>query len=455
MACLDEQSILRYVDGTLAPAEREEAQEHVARCSECRAVVSELARNLTPARTALGGLAAPLPLAATELAPPSEEPPLEGRRFVPGELLAERYRVTRFVAAGAMGEVYEAQDLELGVRIALKCVHPEIAADRRMIERFKRETYFARKVTHANVCRIFDVGFHTATRSDGSRERIAFLTMEFLDGESLAARLERGRMTTAEALPLVTQMAAALSSAHQAGIVHRDFKSANVMLVGSRAVVTDFGLARGSAEDGRFVASTLDRGGLVGTPAYMAPEQVAGQEVGPAADIYALGVVMFEMVTGRWPFVAETAMLTAVKRLHEDAPSPRTLVPDVDSAWEAAILRCLRREPGERFAGADELTRALAGNAPAKPVVRRRRRWIYVALVAAGVIAAGLGVQRAVSPRARSSIAAPPPVTPPPIAPAVTPAPATTPVPHAKPKHPAATKRTKVTTDPLITDYPQ
>ena len=194
--------------------------------------------------------------------------------------------------------------------------------------------------------------------------------MELLNGETLADKLQRdGRLTTEEALPLARQMAAGLTAAHRAGVVHRDFKSLNVMLVKPaspegelRAVITDFGLAKRNSEDDRssLSVSLNDAGEISGTPAYMAPEQVEGGAVTPATDVYAMGVVLFEMVTGTRPFVADTPLKTAVKRLQEPAPSPRIHLPDLDERWEAAILRCLARQPADRFASPDEAVAALS-----------------------------------------------------------------------------------------------
>ncbi len=171
-----------------------------------------------------------------------------GRRalvFATGALVSGRYRILRFIAAGGMGEVYEADDLELDVRVALKTLREEVTRSDGALDRFRREVALARKVTHPNVCRIFDVGRHR----DGDAPAVTFLTMELLPGETLAAHLRReGPMALDRALPLLRDMARALSAAHRAGVVHRDFKSGNVMLVpthdGFRAVVTDFGLAR-------------------------------------------------------------------------------------------------------------------------------------------------------------------------------------------------------------------
>ncbi|HEV2349799.1 MAG TPA: protein kinase [Terriglobia bacterium] len=285
--------------------------------------------------------------------------------FAPEELVAARYQVVRFIGQGGMGEVYEAQDVELRQRVALKTVRPEIARDQQAIERFKREIRIAREVTHPNVSRVFDLGYH---RSPAGPE-IMFLTMELLSGESLAARLKRvGRMTEKEALPLVRQLAAGLSAVHKLGIVHRDFKSANVVLVpsseeegGLRAVVADFGLARRTTAGEAGVSMLSSSGEILGTPAYMAPEQVRGAETTAAADIYALGVVMYEMVCGIQPFIADTPFATAVKRLEEAPPSPLSHVPGLDPKWEATILRCLERDPTERFAHPNDIVKALQG----------------------------------------------------------------------------------------------
>jgi tetratricopeptide (TPR) repeat protein/tRNA A-37 threonylcarbamoyl transferase component Bud32 len=286
--------------------------------------------------------------------------------FSSGELVAGRYKIVRFIGRGGMGEVYEADDLELRQRVALKTVRPEIALDQQGIERFKREIRIARQVTHPNVCRIFDLGHH---RRAPSGDEIAFLTMELLPGETLAERLRRtGRMSTAEALPLATQIAAGLAAAHAAGIVHRDLKADNIILVPSqegqqttRAVVTDFGLARAGAAADRLTELSTASGRIAGTPAYMAPEQVEGGKVTAASDIYSLGIVLYEIVTGALPFVGDTPISTAVKRLKEEPPSPRSLVPDLDSKWDAAILRCLERHPANRFASAGDVVKALGG----------------------------------------------------------------------------------------------
>ena len=305
--------------------------------------------------------------------------------FNAAELIGERYRIVRLIGEGGMGEVYEAEDLLLKERVALKTVRQDVARDEKVIERFKREIQLARRVTHPNVCRIFDVGLH---RPGVGKSELAFLTMELLDGETISQRLERkGRFATDQARSVVAQVTAALDAAHQVGVVHRDFKSSNVMLVENhgrlRAVVTDFGLARGrnAAADPTITGD----GGVVGSPSYMAPEQVEGREITAAADIYALGIVMYEMVTGRLPFVGASPLSTAVMRLSEEPVTPCAHVADLDPQWEAGIMACLAREPAARPAHARAVYDLIAG----KPGGRRGLRWLIPAV--AGIAALGLG----------------------------------------------------------------
>ena len=297
---------------------------------------------------------------------PTSAPSTRGPRFAAGDLVGKRYRVIRFIARGGMGEVYEAEDLELQVHIALKSIASERAEDAPALERFKREIQLARKITHPNICRIFDVGY--------DEQGVAFLTMELLGGETLAERIRReGKMTPSEALPIVEQMAAALDAAHGAQVIHRDFKSQNVMLTGDRVVVTDFGMARPIEMDSDLTAE----GAMVGSPAYMAPEQVQSQAVSPATDVYALGVVLYEMVTGNLPFTAETALATAAKRLTEPPPPMK----GVDPKWERVILKCLALRPEDRYARPAEVMSALG--------TRRRSRLLLPAVALALAAVAG------------------------------------------------------------------
>ena len=343
--------------------------------------------------------------------------------FGPSDVVAGRYVVVRFVAQGGMGEVYEAEDTQLHERVALKIVRVFDADQDHYVERFKREIQLARRVTHPNVCRIFDLGMHPY----GGAE-LPFLTMELLAGENLEDRILRaGAIPLDEARSLAIQMADGLAAAHRAGVVHRDFKSANVILVpaadGMRAVVTDFGLARHEEAIGRQLTEV---GKVVGTLTYMAPEQLEGKLVTPAADLYALGIVLFEMVTGRAPFTGQSALSAAIKRLKEAPPSPRVFRTELDPSWEQLILTLLARAPEERPASAGEVARKLRGEqvGPGKRTVeiaskaaaeavrqerQRLRRLVTTAVViAVAVLLAAILVARAVraddaSPRPSSS----------------------------------------------------
>ena len=327
--------------------------------------------------------------------------------FAPGQIVAGRYEIVRFIAQGGMGVVYEARDRKLQGTLALKTIRTDVAGRAKALDRFLREVHIARRVTHPNVCRIFDVDEHHWPPTKGSSETpapVTFLTMELLGGETLADRIERGRPDRAEALEIISQVAAGLDAAHALGIVHRDFKSGNVMLVpssgprpGTRVVITDFGLARGVEGDSP-LASISETGVILGTAAYMAPEQVEGKPLTAAADIYALGVVIYELVTGRRPFTGGSAMSVAVKRLQAAPPSPRQHVADLDPTWESAILRCLERDPADRFASAADVVKALGGFevAPGSGVAtlqrkRAQRNRVLSAGVATLILLAGRG----------------------------------------------------------------
>ncbi len=286
--------------------------------------------------------------------------------FPVGSVVCGRFEILRFIGQGGMGQVYEALDLELKTRIALKAIRSDISSDPRMLSRFRREVQLTRLITHPNVCRTFDIERHSSD-VNGRNTDITFLTMELLDGETLAAFLQRKKqLTTVEAMPLVLQMIDALSAAHAVGIVHRDFKPSNVLLVPSsatpvelRVVVTDFGLACNLSREGdgpeKVATSLTGSQGFMGTLVYMAPEQFERGQATIASDIYSLGLVMYEMVTGARPFADLIPFAEAAKRLKQPAPSPTILVPELDPAWEAAICRCLETEAGNRFESAEAI----------------------------------------------------------------------------------------------------
>jgi len=308
--------------------------------------------------------------------------------FLPGELVAERFRITCFIARGGMGEVYEAEDIELHERVALKAIRSELLHDGKALDRFKREVHLARKVTHPNVCRIFDLFRQPANPAVGPTQNSdVFVAMELLEGENLADFLRRQRrLRVSDALPIALQMAAGLGAAHSAGVLHRDFKPANVVLVtgakGMRAVITDFGLALRSSQGVSDAASVTGTGEVLGTPAYMSPEQVEGKDLTPASDVYSLGLVLYQMVTGTRPFEDSTTPLAmAVRRIKEDPVPPRTLVPDLDLRWDSLIMQCLAREPEVRFQSGDEVAEAL------RPETKPHGRWSFEPRIMLGSLA--------------------------------------------------------------------
>jgi serine/threonine protein kinase len=290
----------------------------------------------------------------------TEAPTDAAHRLQEGTLVAGRYRVVRFIAAGGMGLVYEVQDEELNERVALKMIREErrVAATETL---FRREIALSRQVTHPNVGRMFDVGHE---RTPDGRDHL-FLTMELLVGKTLAERIqEEGALPIAEATEIVRQIASALTAAHHAGIVHRDLKSANVILVprehGVRAVVTDFGLAY-AARTGDD-ASLTGAGTMLGTPSYMAPEQVEEGPVTLQTDLYALGIVMYEMATGTLPFEGHSALAIASRRLTTKPQSPRERRPELPTRWELAIMACLERAPSKRPHDAREVLALIFGD---------------------------------------------------------------------------------------------
>jgi serine/threonine protein kinase len=336
---------------------RREVEELLAADEKGLPVLDELSLNIAPTVSSDG-----------------PQPRLGDVRLEPGRVLAGRFQIVGRVGAGGMGEVYEARDRELGRRVAVKTLLADKARSAAALARFRKEIHLAQQVTHRNVCRVFDLF------RDGD---LVFLTMELLEGETLAARLQReGRLGLPETKLILEQVAAALEAAHEVGVIHRDLKPANVLLVeestGPRAVVTDFGLAT-SGMAGPEEAHLTRTGEVLGTPAYMAPEQLEGRETGPATDVYALGLLLYEMVTGKRPFEGSSTFSIASRRLGGPAPSPRNHVPDLDERWERVILRCLERDPANRFQHPREVVEPLREDSaplPASGIVPWRRRWM-------------------------------------------------------------------------------
>ena len=262
------------------------------------------------------------------------------------QVLSYRYDILAEAGRGAMGQVYKARDRETGETVALKILKVEISSDPEMIERFKNELLFARKITHKNVCRVYEFN-----RVDG----VAYTSMEFVEGESLRSVLKRfGSVTPRKSVDIASQICSGLREAHAQGIVHRDLKPENVMIDTKGYVkIMDFGIAR-SME-----ALTLTTGALIGTPAYMAPEQASGKSVDHRADIYALGLMLYEMFTGLQAFRGDNAISVALKQMNEAPRPPREIEPSISPSIEQAILRCLEKDPDNRFQSVAELESAL------------------------------------------------------------------------------------------------
>jgi serine/threonine-protein kinase len=280
----------------------------------------------------------------------TSHPALDQARFIPGSILAKRYRIVGLLGRGGMGEIYRADDLKLGQPVALKLLPEAVQRDPDRLNRFLNEVKVALKVSHPNVCRVHDIG-----ETDGQH----YISMEYVDGEDLASLLRRiERLPESKAVQIARQLCAGVAAAHEQGILHRDLKPANVMIDGrGRAKITDFGLA-GLAE------SIKGEEVRAGTPTYMAPEQLAGKEVTVRSDVYSLGLVLYELFTGKRAF--EAATRDELRRMHEESTptSPSSHVDGMDPSVERVILRCLEKDPSERPASALGVAAALPGGDP-------------------------------------------------------------------------------------------
>src|SRR5688572_2868169 len=271
---------------------------------------------------------------------------LDDARFVSGVIIADRYRIVGLLGRGGMGEVYRADDLKLGQPVALKLLPDHLLTDGAALARFHREVRIARQVSHPNVCRVYDIG-----EVDGRH----FLSMEYIKGEELSSLLRRiGRLPSDKATEISRQLCAGLAAAHKTGVLHRDLKPANVMIDENGNVrLTDFGIAG-------LVEETRDEEFRAGTPAYMSPEQLAGTELTIKSDIYSLGLVVYEIYTGKKVFDAPTLPQLLNLRNSDSTPTtPSTLVHNIDPLVERVILRCMEKDPEKRPASAIEVAASL------------------------------------------------------------------------------------------------
>lgn len=337
---LEESLVVLALEGLAAFPESERASihAHLDVCAECRGALAEVRRGEEP-----------------------EKPrrPAEMRLFAAGTLVAGRYKIVRYINGGGMGDVYEAEDTRVsGSPIALKTISAVAADEESAIRRLEREVRTALLVSHAHACRVHHLDVH---RLPGHQGTIHFITMELIDGETLQERIKRGGpLREACALELAKQLLGALTAAHRKGVLHRDLKPSNVMLRrGERVdgVVMDFGLAKTLEEP--VDARITDSSAFVGSASYAAPEQLVGDPLTAATDIYAFGIVLFEALTGRLPFERQGALRSALQRLEQKAPRPSAFAPQLSPGWDRIVGRCLERDAKRRFASASEVERAL------------------------------------------------------------------------------------------------
>ncbi len=305
-------------------------------------------------RAAAGSATQPLNAGSTVVREAAERPSLGSGsdRLTPGSVFANRYEVKEVLGAGGMGVVYRAYDRELGEPIAIKTLRPDTVADDPVaIERFKQEIRLARRIAHRNVVRTYDLG---------EVNGMYYLTMEYVEGTSLKQLIQsRGRLPVPVALTVGKQLCRALEVAHEQGVIHRDIKPQNIVVGPDGFLkVMDFGIARlANPPKGK---GLTEQGMTIGTPDYMSPEQLSGLELDPRSDLYSAGVVLFESITGRLPFEADTPWSLIAKHMEEEPPDPRTVTADVPEALAKAVLKAMAKDREQRYRTAGEMYEALA-----------------------------------------------------------------------------------------------
>ncbi len=354
---------------------------------------TEFARLLREARETLQAAPAPTPAAG----PVSEAIATRMTPADPSHLAGTPFRLGRKLGEGASGAVYEAEHVELGRKLAVKILGPEHAASPGALERFRHEARAVAKLAHRNIVQLYDFG--------KSLDGRAFLAMELCVGQTLDAHLRRGDMPWREAVRIAIEAAKALEAAHAAGLVHRDLKPQNLMLTGASDApdvkLLDFGIATALTDSEKRPATDRERAlrgfAVFGTPEYMAPEQVSGDPVDGRADLYALGCVLYEMLTGTAAFEGASSVVVMGKQLHETPPAPRARAPKrpIPRAVEAAVLRAMAKRPSDRFATATAMREALEDARGAPVRLRERARRVASAVLMSGaIVAAAIGSAR-------------------------------------------------------------
>jgi eukaryotic-like serine/threonine-protein kinase len=303
-----------------------------------------------------------------------------------GTVLAARYEILKLLGRGGMGAVYKARDTELDRIVALKLIRPELAKNPEVLRRFKQELILARQVTHKNVIRIFDLG-----QSDG----IKFITMDFVEGQDLKSLLlEKTKLAPEQAARIMLQICRALEAAHNEGVIHRDLKPQNIMLdAKGRVYVMDFGIARSA-----YLPGMTQTGMLIGTPEYMSPEQGRGEKLTERSDIFSLGIIFYELLTGKSPYYSDTPLATLWKRMQEKATPPIVADPTLPQALSDIVVKALEIEPEKRFTTAGEMAHQLeiwlgptAGSSTIfLPAPRTNAHWKWAAAALAILLVAGV-----------------------------------------------------------------
>ncbi|MBN2246464.1 MAG: protein kinase [Candidatus Aminicenantes bacterium] len=287
--------------------------------------------------------AAPLPFGENSLTSHTKTLNIPFKEMKRGSIFAQRYEIIEVLGKGGMGRVYRVEDTKINEEIALKVIKPEIAEDKKIIERFRSELKIARKIRHKNVCGMYDLG-----EEDGTY----FITMEYISGEDLASFMKRSKqLTVLTAIYLVEQICEGLTEAHRLGIVHRDLKPQNVMVDRKgNAHIMDFGIAREAS-----TSKLTENGDIIGTPNYMSPEQIEGKEIDLRSDLYSLGVMIYEMVTGQVPFKSDSALRVALKHTTETPINPRDLNHQIPESLSRVILKCMEKDKNKRYQRAEEV----------------------------------------------------------------------------------------------------
>lgn len=283
------------------------------------------------------------------------------RRLRRGDVLVQRYEVIEELGSGAMGKIYKVQDKKIGEVMAMKVLNPDIASDETVVLRFKNELLLARKITHKNVCRMFDIG---------DDQGMIFITMEYVSGEDLKRTLMRiGQLSPGKAIIIAKQICAGLTAAHRMGVIHRDLKPQNIMLDQEGNIrIMDFGIARSTQAKG--LTAT---GVIIGTPEYISPEQLDDLELDPRSDIYSLGIILYEMLTGIVPFDGKTPLNIVLKHKTEIPKDPLAINPQIPNDLKRIVLRCLAKDREKRFQDARELSEALGQIEAELPLTKRIR----------------------------------------------------------------------------------